>query len=93
MCFASGFNQYTERKTDDDTVVYSFDNYLIIEVPDWWDENVTMKVESNGVNFYHTDSYDKYMEEDGFSGGFLFGIGASVNQSFTDLPKLSVYWI
>lgn len=87
MCFASGFNQYTERKTDDDTVVYSFDNHLIIEVPDWWDENVTMKVESNGVNFYHTDSYDKYMEEDGFSGGFLFGIGASVNQSFTDLPS------
>lgn len=52
-----------------------------------WSERILILPTATGAAFYQKASYDRYMEEGIDGGGFLFSLGASVNNSYEDLES------
>ena len=77
---------YTDDILEDGSLIYYFEE-LSLRMPADWRGKLTVVQHQSGVSFYQKASNDKYREEDIWTGGFLFQLGASVNQSFTYLPS------
>mgnify|MGYP007102075692 CR=1 FL=1 len=58
-----------------------------LHLPASWSEKVLILPTVTGASFYQKASYDRYMEEGIEGGGFLFSLGASVNNSYEDLES------
>ncbi len=54
-------------------------------LPAAWEGRFTVVVDEFGVAFYHTASYEKFLEEGLEGGGFLFRLCASADEGFRDL--------
>ena len=80
-----GTFDFTDDILPDGTLIYYFQD-LSLSMPASWRGKLVTGITDSGVSFYQRDSYDRYLEEGVPGGGFLFQLGASVNQSFTELP-------
>ena len=76
---------YTDDILGDGSPIYYFQEFSM-KLPAGWRGKVMALPEAGGVAFYQIASYEKYLEEGLEGGGFLFRLGASVNQSFSELP-------
>lgn len=74
--------------SDDGSMIYDFEE-VEIALPADWRGKVRVKVEDNGVFFYHDASREKWLETSGTEGGRLFTLSYSVNDDFTELPDYS----
>ena len=77
---------YTDDILEDGSLIYYFED-LSLRMPAGWRGKLMVVQHESGVSFYQKASYEKYKEEDILTGGFLFQLSASVNQSFTSLPS------
>lgn len=77
---------YTDDITEDGCPIYYFQD-LSLKLPAEWLGRVFALPGENSVSFYQRASYEKYLEEGIEGGGFLFSLGACVNDSFTQLPS------
>ena len=77
---------YTDDLLEDGSPVYYFPE-LSITLPADWNGKVVVMAEEARTAFYQRASYEKYQAEGLDGGGFLFALGACVNQSFTELPS------
>ena len=77
---------YTDDILEDGTLVYYFQD-MALHLPADWQGKVMAEKGVSGVNFYQKASHEKYLEEGIHNGGFLFQLGACVNQSFTNFPS------
>ena len=80
-----GTFDYTDDILPDGSLVYYFQD-LSLRLPASWRGRLVVIPSDESVSFYQRASYDKYQEEGIDGGGFLFGMGACVNNSFTELP-------
>ena len=80
-----GTFDYTDDLKEDGSPIYYFQD-ISLTLPAAWRGKVWAVQGENGVSFHQISSYQKFLEEGISNGGFLFGLGASVNNSFTDLP-------
>lgn len=55
-------------------------------LPAAWEGRFTVKQDEFGIAFYHTASYEKFLEEGLEDGGFLFRLCADADEGFRDLP-------
>ena len=69
-------------------------NYVIYEFPDImlylpieWEEAITVEQADNGVAFFQTASYDRFLADGLPKGGFLFRLRASEDEGFRELPE------
>lgn len=84
---ASGsYFDYTDDILEDGSLIYYFQE-LSLQLPAGWRGSVMAIQDERGTGFYQKASYEKYQAEGLKNGGFLFSLGASVNQSFTQLPS------
>ena len=83
---AGGFEDYNDYENEDGTYSYYFEQGIKVTMDKDWYQKTIVKPGSGGVTFYHKASYEAY-EKEGFEGGRLFSIGASVNKSFENLPS------
>ena len=67
------------------SIYYDFPD-LELYLPREWEDALTVEQTEDGVSFYQTASHEKYLEEGIASGGFLFQLRASADESFRDLP-------
>ena len=74
--------------SDDGSMIYDFEE-VEISLPADWRGKVRVRVDDNGVSFYHDESRSKWMETSGTDGGKLFTLSYSVNDDFTELPDYS----
>ena len=79
---------YTDDILEDGSLIYYFED-LSLQLPVEWLGKVIVFSNENGASFYQRDSYDKYLEEGLEGGGFLFSLGACVNDSFSELPAFA----
>lgn len=87
--WAGAFDEYYDYENPDGTYTYFFDQDgqdIFVTLDQEWYQNTFVKTGDSGATFYHKDSYDAY-EKEGYEGGRLFTIGASVNSSFQELPS------
>ena len=86
--WAGAFEQYYDYRNADGTYSYYFEtgSGVFVTMDEEWYTNTRVVIEDSGASFYHKDSYNAYAEE-GYKGGWLFTIGASVNSSFQELPS------
>lgn len=77
---------YTDDILEDGSPIYYFQE-LSLKLPADWRGKVMAMEEEGGVSFYQIASYEKYKAEGIPGGGFLFMLGASVNASFSQLPR------
>ena len=77
---------YTDDILEDGSLIYYFQE-VSLELPASWKGKVMAEQVDAGVCFYQKSSHEKYLAEGIKNGGFLFRIGASVNHSFSQLPK------
>ena len=77
---------YTDDILDDGSPIYYF-RELSLKLPPEWRGKVMAFAEEGGTSFYQISSYEKFQEEGIEGGGFLFMLGASVNNSFSELPS------
>lgn len=77
---------YTDDILEDGSPIYYFQELSLKLPADWRGKVMAMPGES-GVSFYQIASYDKYQGEGLPDGGLLFMLGASVNGSFSQLPR------
>lgn len=77
---------YVDDLTETGAPIYYFED-LSLQLPVEWLGKVIVFANENSASFYQRDSYDKYLEEGLEGGGFLFSLGACVNDSFTELPS------
>lgn len=77
---------YTDDILEDGSPIYYFQE-LSLKLPADWRGKVMAMPEQGGVSFYQIASYEKYQAEGISGGGFLFRLGASVNNSFSQLPS------
>ena len=75
---------YTDDILEDGSLIYYFQDLSLTLPADWSGKLMVVRGEQ-GVSFYQKASYEKYQAE-GMEGGLLFSLGASVNDSFTELP-------
>lgn len=71
----------------DGTLEYDIDGVLFLQLPNNWLDKYEMEVTGNYVNFYHTASRQKFLEEAGYDGGWLFSVGWSYDESYKELPN------
>lgn len=65
---------------------YDFPDISLL-LPKEWEGLFTVEQDADGVTFYQTASYNKFLEDGlGTGGGFLFRLSASENEDFRDLP-------
>ncbi len=76
---------YTDDLLEDGSPIYYFPE-LSLTLPADWQGKVMALREESGTSFYQKASYEKYQAEGLDGGGFLFALGASVNNSFSELP-------
>ena len=67
-------------------VVYDFPDVMLY-LPIEWKDAIIVEQTDNGTSFYQTASYEKYQEEGIPGGGYLFGLCASEDESFRELPE------
>ena len=77
---------YTDDILEDGSPIYYFQE-LSLKLPADWRGKVMAMPGEGGVRFYHVASHEKYAAEGVEGGGFLFMLGASVNGSFSQLPR------
>ena len=58
-----------------------------LHLPAGWTGSVLMLPTATGAAFYQKASYDRYMQDGLEGGGFLFSLGACVNNSYQELPS------
>lgn len=58
---------------------------ISLYLPASWEGRFTVARDEFGVAFYHTASYEKFLEEGLEDGGFLFRLCASEDEGFRDL--------
>lgn len=80
------FDVYYDYPNPDGTYSYYFEQGLKVTLDEEWYKNTMVIADDNGATFYHKASYEAYKEE-GYEGGRLFTLGASVNTDFKDLPS------
>ena len=83
---SGSYFDYTDDILENGDLIYYFQE-MSLQLPAEWRGKVMAEQQDGGVSFYQTSSHQKYLEENIKNGGFLFQLGASVNQSFTQLPK------
>ena len=59
---------------------------ISLYLPASWEGRFTVVPDEYGVAFYHTASYEAFLEEGLENGGFLFRLCASEEEDFRDLP-------
>ena len=67
-------------------VIYEFPD-IMLYLPIEWEEAVTVEKADNGVAFFQTASYDRFLADGLPKGGFLFRLRASEDESFRELPE------
>lgn len=77
---------YTDDILEDGSPIYYFQE-LSLKLPADWRGKVMAMPGEGGVRFYQVASHEKYAAEGVDGGGFLFMLGASVNGSFSQLPR------
>ena len=77
---------YTDDILEDGSPIYYFQE-LSLKLPADWRGRVMAVPGEDGVGFYQIASHEKYAAEGVDGGGFLFMLGASVNGSFSQLPR------
>ena len=77
---------YTDDILEDGSPIYYFQE-LSLKLPADWRGKVMAMPGEGGVRFYQIASHEKYAAEGVDGGGFLFMLGASVNGSFSQLPR------
>ncbi len=77
---------YADDILEDGSPIYYFQE-LSLKLPADWRGKVMAMPGEYGVSFYQIASYDKYQAEGLPDGGLLFMLGASVNGSFSQLPR------
>ena len=77
---------FTDDILEDGSPIYYFRD-LSLTLPASWRGRVMALQDDSGTSFFQTASYQKYQAEGIKNGGFLFRLGASVNNSFTQLPS------
>ena len=80
------FDDFNDYQNPDGTYSYYFMQGVTVTMNEEWYQQTFVKTGDYGATFYHKDSYDAYLKE-GFEGGRLFTIGASVNSDFRNLPS------
>ncbi len=80
------FFDFTDDILENGDLIYYFQE-MSLQLPGEWRGKIMTEQLDNGVSFYQKSSHEKYLEEGIQNGGFLFQVGASVNQSFSQLPK------
>lgn len=83
---AGVFDDYNDYENEDGTYTYYFEQGIKVTMDKDWYQKTIVKTDNGGATFYHKASYEAY-EKEGFDGGRLFTIGASVNRSFENLPR------
>ena len=83
-----GILDYTDDILQDGTLVYRFQE-LSLYLPASWQGKLVVVPSEDSVSFCQRASYEKYREEGFPDGGFLFGLGACGNNSFTELPSFA----
>ena len=86
--YAGMFDEYNDYQNPDGTYSYYFMQGVTVTMDEEWYQNTRVIVDDFGAGFYHKDSYDAYQKE-GYVGGWLFTIAASVNTDFRDLPSFA----
>lgn len=81
----SSLLDYTDDILEDGSPIYYFQE-LSLKLPADWRGKVMALPGEGGVSFYQIASYEKYQAEGVPGGGFLFILGASVNDSFSEMP-------
>ncbi len=81
---ASTFD-YVKGMTGENTT-YMFNDLMLI-LPADWDGKITVETKEQGVYFYQSESYERYMEDGMPGGGFLCSLSASKDDSYTSLPS------
>lgn len=84
--FAGAFDVYYDYQNEDGTYSYYFEQGLKVTLDEDWYQNTMVIADETGATFYHKDSYEAYKEE-GYEGGRLFTLGASVNTDFKEFPS------
>ena len=83
---ANAFDDFYDYENPDGTYSYYFtDGVFVTMDKDWYQKTMVIPGEQ-GATFYHKASYDAYQNE-GYEGGRLFTISASVNTDFRNLPS------
>lgn len=77
---------YTDDIAENGDLIYYFPE-MSIQLPAGWAGKVMPVVGENGTSFYQRASYDKYQQEGIDGGGFLFMLGARIDDSYTNLPE------
>ncbi len=81
---------WTYEKLSDGSYEMLLDDALLVCLPSSWNEDqfkyMIPSQDSDFFSFYHIDSYNKYMEKYGFTGGLLFSIGFYTDDSYEMLP-------
>ena len=67
-------------------IVYDFPDVMLY-IPIEWEDAITVEQTDNGVAFFQTASYDKFLEDGLPKGGFLFKFRACEDESFRELPE------
>ena len=67
-------------------VIYEFPD-IMLYLPIEWEEAITVEQADNGVAFFQTASYDRFLADGLPKGGFLFRLRASEDESFRELPE------
>jgi len=84
--YGGAFDVYYDYPNPDGTYSYYFEQGLKVTLDEEWYKNTMVIADDNGATFYHKASYEAYKEE-GYEGGRLFTLGASVNTDFKELPS------
>ena len=85
------FSDFYDFQNPDGTYSYYFSKCgLTVNMDERWYQAVLVKAGDDGATFYQKASYEGCMK-DGYEGGRLFTLGASVNTDFTEFP--SYYYI
>ena len=84
--YAEGaFDDYYDYQNPDGTYSYYFTQGVTVTMSEEWYKATMVIPGEYGASFYHRASYEKF-QEDGFEGGWLFTLAASVNHDFEELP-------
>ena len=83
----AGFStfDYVDGHAGSHYLCYSFPD-IRLYMPIEWEGRITVESDTDGASFYQTASHEKYLEEGIAGGGFLFGLRASADEGFRELP-------
>ena len=77
---------YREQQTiNGKYLVYDFPD-IELYLPMEWQGRFTVDQREDGISFYQTASYQKFLEEGLEEGGFLFELRAGEDEAFRELP-------